>query len=81
VVVADDSMSRVQCRFLYEFPKGGWRLQDGDIRKRSLNGTWVVIEKYCEIYHTMVLKANSALILVLSTQAKIEPVEFKTVPK
>jgi hypothetical protein len=74
-------MSRVQCRFIYELPKGGWRLQDGDMRKRSLNGTWVVVEEYCEIYHTMVLKTNSALILVLSTQAKIEPGEPRTVPK
>lgn len=57
-------MSRIQCRFIYEWPNGGWTLKDGNGKKRSLNGTWVRIEEFCEVYHTMVVKTSSALILV-----------------
>lgn len=76
VAIDDESMSRIQCTIAYEFPNGGWSLRDGDGRKRSLNGTWVLIQEYTEVYHTMVVKTASAMLLVTSTQAKIEPVSF-----
>lgn len=64
-------MSRAQCRFVYQQPLGGWHLYDGDGKKRSLNGTWVMIDDYCEVTHSMVIKSESAMILVSASQARI----------
>mmetsp|Transcript_7407 Transcript_7407/g.13815 ORF Transcript_7407/g.13815 Transcript_7407/m.13815 type:complete len:283 (+) Transcript_7407:1126-1974(+) len=68
IPIEDDSMSRIQCKITYEPSYRCWMLQDGDGKKRSLNGTWILIEEFCEVYHTMVLKTSSAIIL-----ARIEP--------
>ena len=54
----DNSLSRDHCFITF---KDYWRIQDGDGKKSSTNGTWLFAEDYFEIYNEMIFKVGESL--------------------
>ena len=38
-----------------------WKIQDGDGKKLSTNGTWLFVEQFFEVFNDMVFKAGESL--------------------
>lgn len=48
------------------FNSNGWNLVDGDMQKKSTNGTWLYLSEDLEIYPSMIFKANQTVFQVVS---------------
>jgi len=57
VVYKDDSVSRVQCSFVYE--DNFWYVYDGIPSKPSTNGIWILASKYFNLDDGMLLKTGN----------------------
>lgn len=61
----ETGLSRYQC--MISFIDNCWKLEDGDGRKGSTNGTWLYADDYFEVTEGMVFKAGQSLFSVRVT--------------
>lgn len=65
--LADSVLSQRHCSFTYSEQdkengtEGGWLIQDGDANKKSLNGTWVYLDKPTRLTSRMTFKVSEIL--------------------
>jgi pSer/pThr/pTyr-binding forkhead associated (FHA) protein len=62
----ETSLSRYQCSM--SFIDNCWRLEDGDGRRGSTNGTWLFMDEFYEMYDGMAFKAGQSLFEVKLTR-------------
>jgi pSer/pThr/pTyr-binding forkhead associated (FHA) protein len=62
----ETSLSRYQCSM--SFVDNCWRLEDGDGRRGSTNGTWLFMDEFFEMYDGMAFKAGQSLFEVKLTR-------------
>lgn len=60
----DNLLSKIHATVFYN--SNGWNLVDGDMVKKSTNGTWLYLSEDFEMYTNMIFKANQAVFQVVS---------------
>ncbi|OMJ93727.1 hypothetical protein SteCoe_3295 [Stentor coeruleus] len=60
----DNLLSKIHATVFYN--SNGWNLVDGDMQKKSTNGTWLYLSEEIEMYTSMIFKANQAVFQVVS---------------
>lgn len=65
VYIKDETISRLNTTLVYSESDSTWSVVDGDGTKNSVNGTWILLDKFVKVEADMIIKSSGTVIKAL----------------